>query len=297
MIRRRGTPRIVAVCITTSHLAVASRTQHQLRRGDDVVISTSISRASRASPRSPSRPRADRARARRLDACQLSLVPRSRETPHIASTLALGRPRRDMGHRRSNSAGSRGFSRASSARASSGARKSFRAGSAGTAPWKSARTLARANARHVTTGRARAPRPVKVYDNAHSRVVVYDNGGTTTQSRALITNKTPQARRQGFARAANYRLLNEKNHPYVGLAKGPFGNGRDVRDGRGIAANKAGHGSAVTSEDRRHRVDVGKVHATHHQAKQGETKLYYATKVTHGDSTRGAGHTRRRSLG
>ena len=169
MIRRRGTPRIVAVCITTSHLAVASRTQHQLRRGDDVVISTSISRASRASPRSPSRPRADRARARRLDACQLSLVPRSRETPHIASTLALGRPRRDMGHRRSNSAGSRGFSRASSARASSGARKSFRAGSAGTAPWKSARTLARANARHVTTGRARAPRPVNVYDNAHSR--------------------------------------------------------------------------------------------------------------------------------
>ena len=210
MIRRRGTPRIVAVCITTSHLAVASRTQHQLRRGDDVVISTSISRASRASPRSPSRPRADRARARRLDACQLSLVPRSRETPHIASTLALGRPRRDMGHRRSNSAGSRGFSRASSARASSGARKSFRAGSAGAAPWKRARTLARANARHATTGRARAPRPVKVYDIAHSRVVVYDNGGTTTQSRALLTNKTPQARRQGFARAANYRLLNER---------------------------------------------------------------------------------------
>ena len=82
MIRRRGTPRIVAVCITTSHLAVASRTQHQLRRGDDVVISTSISRASRASPRSPSRPRADRARARRLGACQLSLVPRSRNAPH-----------------------------------------------------------------------------------------------------------------------------------------------------------------------------------------------------------------------
>lgn len=82
MIRRRGTPRIVAVCITTSHLAVASSTQHQLRRGDDVVISTSISRASRASPRSPSRPRADRARARRLDACQLSLVPRSRNAPH-----------------------------------------------------------------------------------------------------------------------------------------------------------------------------------------------------------------------
>jgi len=82
VIRRRGTPRIVAVCITTSHLAVASSTQHQLRRGDDVVISTSISRASRASPRSPSRPRADRARARRLDACQLSLVPRSRNAPH-----------------------------------------------------------------------------------------------------------------------------------------------------------------------------------------------------------------------
>ena len=82
MIRRRGTPRIVAVCITTSHLAVASSTQHQLRRGDDVVISTSISRASRSSPRSPSRPRADRARARRLSACQLSLVPRSRNAPH-----------------------------------------------------------------------------------------------------------------------------------------------------------------------------------------------------------------------
>ena len=168
MIRRRGTPRIVAVCITTSHLAVASSAQHQLRRGDDVVISTSISRASRASPRSPSRPRADRARARRLDACQLSLVPRSRETPHIASTLALGRPRRDMGHRRSNSAGSRGFSRASSARASSGARKSFRAGSAGTAPWKSARTLARANARHVTTGRARAAAGEGVRQRAQS---------------------------------------------------------------------------------------------------------------------------------
>lgn len=221
--------------------------------------------------------------------------------PHIASTLALGRPRHDMGYYRSKSAGSRGFSRASSARASSGVRKSFHAGGAGTASWKSVRTLARANARHVTTGRTLVPQPVKVYNNTHSRVVVYDNGGTTTQSRAqsrtLITNKTPQVRRQGFARAANYRQLNEKNQAYVGLTRGPFENGRDVLNGPRIAAHKAGYGSAVTSEDRQHRVDVVNLHATHHQAKQGETKLYYATKVTHGDSTRGAGRTARRSLG
>ena len=201
-----------------------------------------------------------------------------------------------MGYYRSKSGGSGGFKRASSARASSGVRRTIGAGNAGTASRRSAQALARANARHVTTGRALVPRVVRTYNNAHSRVIVYSNGGTTTESRGLVVNRTPQVRRQGAASAANYRTLNERNQAYVGRTGGSFANGRDVLSGRRIAEHKAGFGSAVTSEDRRHHVDVVNLHATAHQAKQGETKLYYATKATHGDSTRGAGHTARRSL-
>lgn len=202
-----------------------------------------------------------------------------------------------MVYHRSRSGGSRGFARATGARAQNVARRAHRAGNAGPISRRGVQRIARENARHVTTGRALVPVPVRTYNNRHTQVIVYSNGGTTTRPHVgAVVNRTPQVRNRGVARAANYRMLNERNQAYVGMTRGAFAHGRDVLNGPRIQQHRAGNGSAVTSEDRRHHVDVINLHATPQQARQGETRLYHASRETHGDSTRGAGNTARRSL-
>ena len=157
--------------------------------------------------------------------------------------------------------------------------------------------VTRQQARNVTTGSKLVPSPVKTYKNKHSTVTLYSNGGTSTQNTktGLVTNRTPQARSQG-GRAAVYRIINEKNQAYIGSTdRGLFSGGQDIVDGPRVREHKAERGSAVTREDSRHHVDVVNIHATKYQARQDETQFYHATKETHGESTRGAGNTTRRS--
>ena len=191
----------------------------------------------------------------------------------------------------SKSRGSRGWKSSSRAPPSSGRGRGNNA--------TSFRTIAKKSATLATTGTKKIPKVVKVYTNTHSRVALYDNGGTVTKNwrGGLETFRTPQVRSQG-AKGANYRTINEKNQPYCGYTgRGSMKSGRAVANGPRMQEHKAGRGAQVTREDKKHHCDRVVLHATTRHAIEGEKKLYKETKKTHGTSTRGAWDVERRSLG